>query len=114
MGKIVLEGMEFYAFHGYYEQETKIGNRFVVDIEIQTDLQKPAQTDKLSQTINYEIVYDMVKNEMAKPSKLIEHIGYRIKTALQDRFPAIDNLLVRISKYNPPMGGKITRTYVEL
>ena len=65
MGKVSLEGMEFYARHGYYEEERVIGNKYSVDVTIEADLSEAAATDKLDGTINYERVYEIVSDVMA-------------------------------------------------
>jgi dihydroneopterin aldolase len=116
MAKIVLEGMEFYAFHGYYPEETAIGGRFVVDVWIDTDFTTAAQTDALGHTVNYEVVYNIVACAMKKPAKLLETVGFGIKSDILQAFGGLctDDLLVRISKYNPPLGGKVLRTYIEV
>ena len=114
MAKIVLEGIEFYAFHGYYAQENKIGNRFVVDVEMEAEVEAASQADMLSKTVNYEKVYALVEMEMKNPSKLLETVAFNIKNRIVEAFPQLQAVVVRISKYNPPLGGKILRVYVEL
>ena len=57
MGRITLEGLEFFAFHGYYDEEQKIGNKYGVDITVETTLEKAQTDDKLSETIDYEELY---------------------------------------------------------
>ena len=60
MGKVALEGIEFFAYHGYYEEQRKIGNKYEVNIEITSDLSEAAKSDSLSGTINYEILYKII------------------------------------------------------
>ena len=114
MGIIELEGMEFYAFHGHFEVEQKIGTRFLVDVKIETDLSKAAHSDQLTDTLNYQEVYNLVKKEMGIVSKLLEHVAQRIITGLKTQFPEIDHGSVKISKMNPPMGGQIEKVSVSL
>ncbi len=109
MAKIILENMEFYAFHGCYAEERTIGGTYLVTVELEADLAKAAQTDNVNNTINYETVYNLVKREMAQPSNLIEHVAYRIKNAIQTAFEQA-NVTVKVSKIAPPLGGKIDRT----
>ena len=75
MGKIHLESMEFYAFHGHYEEEQIVGNRFLVDLIIESDMSLPAETDDLNDAVNYQEAYRLVKREMKKKSKLLENIA---------------------------------------
>lgn len=114
MGLIQLENMEFYAYHGHYAEEQKIGNKFRVNLYIETDLNKPAISDKLEDTINYRSVYEIVKSEMKNKSHLLENIGYRIINALYDNFNNIKSITIKVSKLNPPMGGIMDAVSVTL
>ncbi len=114
MGRITLEGLEFFAFHGYYDEEQKIGNKFGVDITVETSLEKAQSDDKLSETINYEELYRLISAEMNKPSRLLEHIGGRIINSVFNNFPLVTFIEVRISKFNPPIGGICRRAVVTL
>jgi dihydroneopterin aldolase len=114
MGQISIEGMEFFAHHGCFSEEQIIGNRFIVDIILETDTGEAEKTDDLSKTVNYQAVYGLVKEEMAKRSKLLEHIGRRILARIGKEFPQITACRVKVSKLNPPVGGKVERVSVEL
>ncbi|MFN9862865.1 MAG: dihydroneopterin aldolase, partial [Bacteroidota bacterium] len=74
-GKVVLEGLEFHAYHGVYPHERSSGNKFQVDISVETVFSDSAFRDELEGTINYEDLYAIVKAEMEKPSKLLEYVG---------------------------------------
>jgi dihydroneopterin aldolase len=106
MGLILLENMEFYACHGHYAEEQKIGNRFLVSLTIETDLKKPSITDDLNDAIDYSGVYEVVRQEMKVPSKLLENIAGRIINSLYKSFKGIDRITVKVTKLNPPLGGK--------
>ena len=104
---IQLENMEFYAFHGHFKEEQIVGNRFIVSVTIDTDLEKPAKSDRLDDTLNYQKAYQIVKSEMVKKSHLLENIASRILDALYSNFNTIRTATVKISKMNPPIGGKM-------
>jgi len=104
-GKVALEGLEFHAYHGVYPHERSSGNKFEVDIEVETEFQEAAFQDDLSGTINYEDLYALVKSEMNKPSKLLETVGHAIAEKILKSFASASSVEVKISKFNPPIGG---------
>lgn len=114
MGIIEIEGMKFYAFHGHFEAEQVVGNEFIVDLRLETDCNKAAISDNLVDALNYQVVYEIVKREMAQPSKLLENVAKRILDSLKFQFTSIINVSVKISKMNPPMGGEIEKVSVTL
>ncbi len=104
-GIIELEGMEFHAFHGCLEKERKEGNTFVVDFHAETEMKKAVKTDQLNKTIDYGRIYDIVAEQMAIPSNLLENVAGRILEAISKEFKEIRFCKVRVSKKNPPVNG---------
>ena len=113
-GRITLEGLEFHAFHGVYPHERESGNWFEVDISVETDFTKAAQTDDLSGTVNYETLYNLVKAEMERPSKLLETVAEKIILDVLTQLPAVLSVDLIISKTNPPIGGKCKKATVQM
>lgn len=105
-GKISLEGLEFHAFHGVYPHERESGNFFVVDVSVETDFSMAANHDDLEGTVNYETIFRIVKEEMDRPSKLLETVAAKIIRDIFAAFPAASQVDLKISKLNPPIGGK--------
>jgi 7,8-dihydroneopterin aldolase/epimerase/oxygenase len=114
MGSIHIEAMEFYSFHGHYKEEQIVGNKFLVDLVLETDMSKPAVTDELQDAVNYQTAYRLVKREMEKKSKLLENIAQRILDTVCSELPGITKATVTIRKMNPPMGGKMRSVSVTL
>lgn len=114
MDQIDIEGMEFYAYHGHYQVEKKVGNRFILNVSITTDCTPAGKSDKLEDALDYQKVYLLVKKEMAIPSDLLEHIATRILDKLYLNFSEIKHASVKISKMNPPMGGQIEKVSLTL
>jgi dihydroneopterin aldolase len=112
--KVALEGMEFYAYHGFFEEERKIGNRFTVDLEVTTNFEKAALNDDLTGTVDYVQLYAIVKDRMEIPSKLLESIGQDIANEIFKQFDAVVAITLSISKHNPPFGGICDRSKVTL
>ncbi len=109
MGTISIKGMEFYAYHGCFSEEQIIGNHFSIDLEMKVNVENAEQTDNLTETVNYQAVYALVKIEMEKKSKLLEHVAHRIVTSVMLAFSEIQEISITVSKLNPPLGGKVDR-----
>jgi dihydroneopterin aldolase len=107
MGLIQIENMEFYAFHGHFKEERIVGNKFLVDLTIETDMKLAAESDNLKDAVNYQRVYEIVKAQMGLKSHLLEHIASRIIESIYAELSGIEKITVKVSKMNPPMGGKI-------
>ncbi len=124
MAVIALEGMHFYAYHGYYEEEKEIGNHFILDLYVETDISSAAETDKLygdkqnskesPNSVNYETLYFICQAQMKKPVKLLETIAERIVSKVKDQFPHVTSVKVRVKKKNPPLGAKVESAFVEV
>ncbi len=112
--EIILEGLEFYAYHGVYEQEQKIGNRFSVDIKILFEYTFQKGIEELSKTVNYEKLYQCAREEMRTPSKLLETLAANIIERIATIHSSIVSIEVSVSKYNPPVGGQCERAKVTL
>src|SRR5690349_21962055 len=113
-GRVALEGLEFHAFHGVYPHELESGNWFEVDIAVETDFTDAAQHDDLAGTVNYETLFRIVKDEMASPSKLLETVAEKIVIDVLKALPAVLSVEIKISKLNPPIGGKCKKASVSL
>ena len=105
MGKVALEGMEFFAYHGYYDEEQKMSNKYAVDVAVETDLTSAARHDSLAETINYELLYKIIAGAMSTPSRLLEALSLQIIREVFATFPTADRVECSISKFNPPIGG---------
>jgi len=84
-----------------------------VSVTLEVPEQRAVDTDDVSDTINYKQVYDIVAEQMAIPSNLLEHVAGRIRRALQRAWPgAVVN--VQIKKKNPPVGGQVAWATIEI
>ena len=114
IGIIELEEMRFWAFHGCLESERRNGNLFLVDFRGELDMRKAAESDSLEDTVNYGLVYDLVKEEMSVPSDLLENVAGRIVRRIAERFPEFVRFSVRVSKRRPPVEGPVQWSRVTL
>ncbi|MBO6035029.1 MAG: dihydroneopterin aldolase [Paludibacteraceae bacterium] len=114
MATITLENMQFYAHHGCFEEERKVGTNFSVTVTFSYDATIAATTDSISDAVNYAEVYQVIKKQMSMPSHLVENVAHRIKEALLKAFPAISSATVTVYKINPPLGEPFERVGVTL
>lgn len=111
---IILKGVKIHARHGVMPQEQTVGAYFILDVTISTDFCHAMETDELTGTISYADVYEIIKREMAIPSKLLEHAGGRIVNAIHDELPNVKRIRLRLMKENPPMGADLESAGIEI
>jgi dihydroneopterin aldolase len=114
MGKIQVNNIKLYAYHGCLEEEAKIGSWYRVDTEVEGDLSKSAQTDELSDTIDYVHLNGIIKEEMVIRSKLLEQVAQRILDRYFDEIPMLEKATISVAKINPPIGGNVAEVVVIL
>lgn len=114
MSKITLQDMEFHAYHGCLSHENELGNTFMLNLTIKLDTKLAGQTDSLSDALNYQEVYDVVKEQMEIKSNLIEHVAQRIVDAVLKNFKQIQGVKLQLSKMNPPLGAKVGAVTIKL
>ena len=103
MKQISIEGMKFYAYHGYYKEERQKGNYFIVDIRVDVDFDKAAKRDSIVGTIDYVKVFRICQKEMKKKRKLLETVAYNIGEQVKNKFDEAKKVKVKVSKLNPPL-----------
>jgi dihydroneopterin aldolase len=115
MGLIQIEGMEFYAYHGHFAEERIVGNDFIIDLTLETNLKPAAASDDIADAVNYQEIYNLVKEEMKVKSALLENIADRIIDAIYIEFPdQVEYVEVKVSKMNPPLNGKIRNVSITM
>ena len=115
MSFIEIEGMEFYAYHGHYKEERVVGNRFLLYLKLETNTSNAEKSDNIDDALNYQIVYEIIKQQMNVKSFLLENIASRILDAIYKDFENdIISSELKVSKLNPPMGGQIERVSLTL
>ena len=114
MGKIFVEGIKIYAYHGCFKEETAIGTNFQVDVELDTDFTKPSLSDNIEDAVNYQAVFTVINEQMAIPSHLLEHVSKRIMDALFEEIDAVEKIKLKVSKLNVPLGGHIENVAVQI
>lgn len=110
--KVGLEGVRIYAYHGYYPEEQVIGTEYLVDVETISDVRNDGN-DLLKDTVNYEVLMDIVCNEMAEKRKLIETVALSILKRIKLEFADVEEIKVSIRKLRLPMKAELRNSVVE-
>ncbi|MBA2423576.1 MAG: dihydroneopterin aldolase [Chitinophagales bacterium] len=110
---IALEGMIFHARIGYYDEEQLLRNKIEVSVEVTIDSNVKEPMDDIDTTINYENVYELIKNIVSEPSKLIESLVKKIILQIASGYPSAKSIKVRVAKINPPLSGQVERVWVK-
>lgn len=114
MDKIQLKNIRVYSQHGCLEEEAIIGSDYQVDLTVKADLSNAVSSDRLSDTVDYVHLNRIVKEEMNKRSKLIEHVADRVLSRVFKEFSMIEKAKIRVAKINPPIGGDVAEVAVVL
>lgn len=115
MDKIYFNGMAFYGYHGVYPEENKLGQRYLVDLELYLDLAPAGFSDDLKDTINYAEVYELCK-QIAEETRfqLVERVAQQIAEKALVQFPLLVEIMVRVIKPDPPIPGHYQSVAVEI
>lgn len=111
--KIILEDIKIYAYHGVLPEEAIIGNHYVVNLEVHADLEKASKSDDLDDTINYAEINSIIHQEMEMRSQLLEHVIGRIINKIENQFPEISFIKIKLTKTIPPMPGEMKGVSLE-
>ena len=114
MGTVSVDNIRVYAYHGCLSEETRIGSDYLVNVTVKADLSRASVTDELKNTVDYVHINKIVAQEMAIPSKLLEHVAKRIGDRIFDEIPMVKKSKISVSKVNPPINGDVEKVSVKL
>ncbi|MEH7115175.1 dihydroneopterin aldolase [Neobacillus niacini] len=115
MDKIFVNQMEFYGYHGVFPEETKLGQRFIVDLMVLVDLKKAGETDELEFSVSYADLFLVCKEIVeGKPFKLVEAVAENIAKTVLEQFPLVTEATVKVIKPDPPIPGHYQSVAVEI
>lgn len=115
MDKIYIKGMEFYAYHGVFPEENKLGQRFRVDLVMETDLKEAAQEDNIDKSVNYGEAFETVKRAVEENTyDLVETIAEQVASSLFASFSIIERVTVKVIKPDPPIPGHYEHVAIEI
>ncbi|MCM1483082.1 MAG: dihydroneopterin aldolase [Muribaculaceae bacterium] len=104
---IDIDRLLIHAYHGVLRQEREVGNMFEVSVSLRYPAMEAVETDRLDATLNYAEAVEVIREVMAVPSQLLEHVAGRIRQALCMRFPLIKGGSVKVAKLNPPISAQL-------
>jgi 7,8-dihydroneopterin aldolase/epimerase/oxygenase len=115
MDKIFVNRMEFYGYHGVFPEETRLGQRFVVDLMVLVDLKKAGQSDELEHSVNYGELFQVCKEVVeGKPYKLVEAVAEKIAESVLGKFTLVSEVTIKVIKPDPPIPGHYQSVAVEI
>lgn len=114
MGKIQLNNIKIRAYHGCLKEERLIGSNYCIDLEVTADLTQPSRSDELSETVDYVVLNQIIREEMAVRSVLLEHVAQRIIDRIFDEASKVTAIKIKIAKTTPPLKGDIESVAVIL
>ena len=114
MEKIILKDIKVYAYHGCLIEEGQIGSDYHINLSIEADLKKAANTDELCDTIDYVLLNKIVNEEMEIRVKLLETVAHRILHRIFTEITLVQTATIQVSKINPPIGGDVAMVSVEM
>lgn len=103
MDRMLLKGIVFYGYHGVFPEENRLGQKYIVDLDLRLDLRRASETDDVNDTVNYAEIHALVKGIVeGQPSKLIETLAEKIASAVLGTYTSIIEAAVSVTKPNPP------------
>ncbi|MCS7208048.1 MAG: dihydroneopterin aldolase [Fimbriimonadales bacterium] len=103
--QIIVQGIEFYAYHGVPDAEQQIGHRYRVDLAAEIDLRAAARSDNLSDTVSYgDLARLVIQIGTTQRTRLLETLAEQMCAAILERFPAIQRVELFLAKRLPPTG----------
>ncbi len=112
--RILIHGIQFFGYHGVHEEERKLGQRFLVDVELGLDLREAGRSDDLAATVDYGRVYALVMAIGTREHfRLLEALASRIASSILEQMP-VRQVTVRVTKVSPPLPGVVGGVSVEI
>ena len=113
MGVITVSGIKVFAHHGCMAEERQIGSDYIVNVEVCADLSTSAKSDRLEDTVDYVSINQIVKQQMAISSNLLENVVQRILDSIASSHPNVLRADVEVFKINPPINGDVASVSVK-
>jgi dihydroneopterin aldolase len=114
-GLVLIDALEVHAFHGWHAHEGKFGQHYSVDLELETDIAKAAETDELAYTLDYAAIVATTRRLFVDSRyKLVEAAAMALADGLLKEFPTVQSIRVRVRKLNPPIPERMAAVGVDV
>ena len=115
MDKIYIRDLEFIGYHGVFEEEKKLGQKFIFDIECELNYKKAMFSDEMTDSISYaDIAEVVVKTATTNTFNLLERLAGEILKNIFTEFPQIENINLKINKPGAPIKYHFEKCGVEV
>ena len=112
---ILINGLEFYGYHGASDQEQVVGHRYLVDVRLGIDLRTPGDSDRLSETVSYaRVAKRLVEVGTQEQFRLLEALAARMARLVLAEFPSVEEVTLRVQKVFPPMNAIAASVGIEI
>jgi dihydroneopterin aldolase len=102
--RIILKDLQIFARHGVLPEETRLGQRFAVDVTAHLDLRPAGVSDDYTKTVCYDALTQAVAEALTKRRfRLIEAAAEAVAATVLERFPAVDRVAVEVRKPSAPI-----------
>ena len=112
---ILINGLEFYGYHGASDQEQTVGHRYFVDVKLGVDTRTAGASDRLTDTVSYSrVARRLIEIGTQRQFRLLEALAaHMIDTVFAD-FALVETVQLRLQKVCPPMNAIVASVGVEL
>ena len=114
MFTIHLHNLQFFSFHGVHEEERILGNEYEVNVAV--SFEEKGSVNKIDDTINYVLIFELVKQRMNKPTALLETVAQDIANQVHSADNRVRSVTVSVKKKNPPIAnieGSVSVSYTK-
>lgn len=106
MDKILMNNLGFYGYHGLLKEESVLGQKFFLDIELDVNTREAGLTDDMNKSVSYADVYEVVKYIVVDERfNLLEALAENIAIAVLEKFELVKGIMIRIKKPEAPVNG---------
>lgn len=112
---IVINGLEFYGYHGASDQEQTVGHRYFVDVRLGVDTRIAGQSDRLGDTVSYsKVARRLIEVGTKRQFRLLEALAAHMVQIILDEFKPVQIVILRVQKMCPPMNAIVASVGVEI